>query len=112
MGDLANLFVNVCSDTGSDVITVYNKIKTNNFFNKQNSYEKVNLPSLSLFHDAKNTVYCNSFDKPWNDPIRKYIIPKDSKPSILDELRKCQIHQGTLFSDLDGYAAYLGIGGD
>jgi len=48
---------------------------------------------------------------PWKN-IKKYFVPRDRKQHILRQLRNAQIHQGTLFPDLDGYSAYLATGGD
>ena len=48
---------------------------------------------------------------PWKK-ITKYKIPAESKASLLRQLRNAQIHHGTLFPDLDGYANYLRMGGD
>ncbi len=78
-----------------------------------NNEEQIQFDSLSLFNNnSANTMYCNLDNKPWKGAILKYVIPSEFKEKILKELRKCQIHEGTIFSDLDGYARYLGDGGD
>ena len=48
--------------------------------------------------------------KPWESLIY-YKIPVKNKKSILLELENMQIHEGTLFPDLDGWARYLSKGG-
>lgn len=48
--------------------------------------------------------------KPWKN-IRKLIVPADAKESIKKELAIIQIHEGTMFPDIDGYAEYLANGG-
>lgn len=48
---------------------------------------------------------------PWKN-IKKYRVLGGAKVKILRQLGNAQIHQGTLFPDLDGYSAYLASGGD
>lgn len=47
---------------------------------------------------------------PWEN-LTRYLIPLKSKPQILKKLQCMQIHEGTLFPDIDGYARYLTGGG-
>ncbi len=48
---------------------------------------------------------------PWKE-IDKIIVPHSAKENLLRQLRNVQIHNGTLFPDLDGYSHYLKMGGD
>lgn len=48
---------------------------------------------------------------PWEE-ITTFIVPHETKQNLLRQLRNAQIHHGTLFPDLDGYANYLRMGGD
>ncbi|RJO74293.1 MAG: FRG domain-containing protein [Myxococcales bacterium] len=49
---------------------------------------------------------------PWRRMI-KWVVPANeaNKKKILEELGLCQIHDGTVFADLDGFARYLAGGG-
>ena len=53
----------------------------------------------------------NKIERPWKS-LTKCRVPKEDKATLLRQLRNAQIHHGTLFSDLDGYADYLRMGGD
>jgi len=54
--------------------------------------------------------YDSTEKKPWST-ITEYRVPSNKKNNIRRELESLQIHEGTMFPDLDGYARYLASGG-
>lgn len=60
--------------------------------------------------DNKDDAKKEEFN-PW-ETITEFSVPQKAKRSLLRQLRNAQIHHGTLFPDLDGYANYLRMGGD
>lgn len=82
-------------------------------------YIKINKEKIEECEAAESEFYADKAldnlprktDHPWTN-ITAYTVPQGDKKKLLRQLRNAQIHHGTLFPDLDGYANYLRMGGD
>ena len=100
-----------------DLINVETKL-INNFkrdahiyCNTNNIATDIEWLSLKLpFYENLISIYTENFSvSKFKRDVKKYVIPKKLKPTILKELDRMNINEYTLFPDIDGFARYLGI---
>jgi hypothetical protein len=75
-----------------------------NNINIHEFWAKGDKSEFDLCHADKKNI-------PWEDKIIKFIIPKGDKRLIMRQLAACQIHEGTVFQGIHGYAKHLRKGG-
>jgi len=79
-------------------------------FNKRIEAQHARFTYSGRLHINKGLEEIEDKQKPW-DKLDWFEIPAENKLRIKKELNKLQIHEKTLFPDLDGLSRYLGDGG-
>jgi len=89
----------ICTDLKSPVIVV-----------PRPWTQRVSAQAGRFTYSTKSLGKYRTKNVPWSK-LTKYPISKKTKGSLRKELQRVQIHEGTMFPDLDGYARYLSEGG-